>query len=200
MESRGVSKETLNSAKTIRDIYPGDSLPAIDYFLFTEIIVTGNGKVMKASNSNGTLNQEQQNLLQTADIGSEIVMDIGYVDLGRGINIPGVRTMQLKSSIVPETEAEFPGGDPELSKYLEEKAIHKISSTKAKEMKGVIIRFTITEAGEITNSQVSVSSEDPEIDKLLLDAINKMPLWVPAKNAEGIKVSQEFEFSVGNGC
>lgn len=201
VETRGVSKEKLDSAKTISDIRPGYSSAETDDYLFTTIAVTGNGKVMKASSSNGALNDEQQNLLHRADVGSEIIMDIGYVDLGRGVGIPDVRTTQLKSSVVPETEAEYPGGNQELTNYLEEKAIHKISSTLAKEMKGVIITFTVTEAGEITNAQISESSEDPEIDKILLDVINKMPRWDPAKNAEGMKVSQEFIFTVGNiGC
>jgi len=50
--------------------------------------------------------------------------------------------------------------------------------------------------------QLSKTSGDQKTDKLLLKAINKMPKWKPAENSDGIKVKQEFEFSVGNcgGC
>ena len=34
-----------------------------------------------------------------------------------------------------------------------------------------------------------------------METINKMPKWKPAENANGLKMKQEFEFSVGiPGC
>ena len=64
-----------------------------------------------------------------------------------------------------------------------------------------LIHFTVTVEGKVSNASIIESSKDPEIDKLLLKAIRKMPDWKPAVDAEGKNVEQEFEFIVGNeGC
>ena len=108
--------------------------------------------------------------------------------------------MQFVITVVPEVEATYPGGYIELMKYLEQNAIDKISERYPKDPRNVVIKFIVTEAGKISNAQISGSSTDPIIDQLVLKAINNMPKWIPAENAEGVRVAQEFEFSVGNGC
>ena len=104
--------------------------------------------------------------------------------------------------MVPETEAQYLGGYQLLKQYLKENAIDKISETNAKQLQLATVRFTINEEGQIIDAQIFKTSEDEKIDKLLLEAINKMPKWKPAENFNGIKVKQKFEFSVGNivGC
>src|SRR5687768_15039585 len=77
--TRGVSKEKLDRANTMVDIRPGFPSSMIEDYTSTEISVTTNGNVMKAVGSNDTLSTEQQRLLQTAEVGSDIAVQIGYV-------------------------------------------------------------------------------------------------------------------------
>lgn len=197
--TRGVSKEKLDVAKTLIDIRPGYPSSMIDAYTSTEISVTSNGTVMKATGYNDTLSADQQTILQMADVGSEINVEVGYVHQNPVTLLPDIREMHFVLSIVPEVEATYPGGCQELSSYLKRNAIDKIPDGFSKENKVAVVSFIVTETGGISNVQVSQSSSDPEIDRLLLKAINRMPNWIPAENAEGVKVQQEFEFIVGNG-
>lgn len=182
------------------DIRPGYPSSMIDSYTSTEISVTTNGKVAKATGANETLSSEQKSLLQTADVGSDIAVEIGYVHQNPVTLFPDVRQMQFTMTVFPEVEASYPGGHTELMRYLKENAIEKISESFPKETRGVVIKFIVTETGKITNAQISESCTDPQIDQELLNAIINMPEWKPAENLEGVKIPQEFEFAVGNGC
>ena len=196
-----VTKETLNASKTISDFRPGYPSSWIHEYISTEITVTGEGKFFKATGANETLNAQQQILLSMAEVGEEIMVDVSYRYQNSITGNNDVRLVHFVMTVIPETEAEFPGGYQQLTTYLVKNAIHKISEKFPKEEQAVLIRFTVTESGKIANAQISDSSEDPEIDKLLLRAINTMPTWKPAENSEGIKIRQDFEFRVGNiGC
>lgn len=199
--TRGVSKEKLMTPKTMSDIRPGYPSSMIEEYTSTEIAVITHGQIKKATGVNETLSTEQQSLLQTADVGSNIEVNVGYIHQNAVTLFPEVRQMHFVITVVPEVEAEYPGGREELNSYLKKYAIDKIPETFSKEMKMALIHFTVTEEGKISNANVIESSKDPEIDKLLLKAIRKMPDWKPAVSAEGKKVGQESEFIVGNeGC
>ena len=197
--TRGVSKEKLQSPKTMSDIRPGYPSSMIEGYTSTEISVITDGRVSKATGVNETLSTEQQSLLHTADVGSDIEVNIGYIHQNPVTLIPDVRRMHFVITVIPEIEAEFPGGQQELNLYLKENAIDKIPESFSSEMRLVLIHFTVSEEGKITNARISESSKYPDIDKLLLKAIRKMPDWKHAVNAEGQKVEQEFEFIVSNG-
>ncbi len=133
--------------------------------------------------------------------GSDIVVQIGYIHLNPVTLFPDIREMNFVMTVVPEVEATYVGGNEELRAYLEKNAIDKIAEKYSAAMKRVIIRFIVSNLGQIVNAGISRPSDDPEMDKLLLKVINDMPDWKPAENAEGTKIQQEFEFSVGNiGC
>lgn len=103
-------------------------------------------------------------------------------------------------TVVPETEAEYPGGFKQLTEYLTENFINKISEKNALErIRQAIVKFTVNEEGQIVDAKIFKTSKDPKTDKLLLEAINKMPKWSPAKNAMGIKVKQEISIPFGGG-
>jgi len=82
--------------------------------------------------------------------------------------------------------------------YLKEKTIDKISKTTFEEIQLATVRFNINEEGQVFDAQIFKTSKDDEIDQLMLAAINNMPKWKPAENAEGTKITQEFDFSMGS--
>jgi len=85
----------------------------------------------------------------------------------------------------------------QMKAYLQEKAIDKISKTTFEQIKLATVRFNINEEGQVLNAQIFQTSEDDTIDQLMLAAINDMPKWKPAETAEGTKIAQEFDFSMG---
>ena len=60
------------------------------------------------------------------------------------------------------------------------------------------VKFTIDEAGRITDAHVFWPSKDEKTDALLLETICNMPNWKPAAYADGTTVKQEFVLTVGN--
>jgi len=199
--TRGVSKEKLHAAKTMIDIRPGYPASMIEGYTSTKISVITSGNSREATGMNETLNPVQQNLLKTAEVGSDIVVQIGYIHVNPVTLFPDMREMHFVLTVVPEVEAAYPGGYQELSTYLKYHAINKLPEAITKKMPPVLIRFVISDDGSIVNARITESSKDAAIDKLLLEAIRKMPKWNPAMSAEGERIEQEFEFSVGNtGC
>ena len=64
------------------------------------------------------------------------------------------------------------------------------------------VHFTITPEGKIGTVQMRETSGYPAIDAHLVELINNMPgEWIPATNAQGKKVEQEWVFFFGfEGC
>ena len=197
--SRPVTKETLLAAKKLSDLNPGYPSSWITQYVSTEIIVTSKGKVVRAEGINETLNEDQLRIIKMADPGTDLVVDIDYKYTNPITGHLDPRIIHYTLTVSPGVEARYPGGNEKLNRYLEDNAIYKISEQDSKAIQPVLIRFTITETGEVANAQIANSSENPGVDKLLLKAIKKMPKWKPAENLDGEKVRQNFEFSVGNG-
>ena len=78
------------------------------------------------------------------------------------------------------------------------------SAAISNKMKIAELKFTIDEKGNVIDVHLSKSSNDAAIDKLILEAANKMPAWTPAMNYKGDKVKREFTLAVdrrqGRGC
>lgn len=199
--TRSIKKERLNEAISMSDISPGYPSSWITDYTSTSLTATTNGQTLTACGLNENLTAEQIGLLKTADLGTDIVVDIRYKYMNSVTNNMDDRKMYFTMTVVPEIEAEYSGGYDALMKYLEVNAINKLPESNAESFPAVVIKFTVNEKGEIDNAQVSLTSSDPEIDKILLKAINKMPKWKPAENSKGLKVKQDFQFSIGmNGC
>jgi TonB family protein len=177
----------------------------IDY-VSVEISGICNGKIQASQNTNDELTTEQKNILNTVDPGTDIRIKIKFKyknkkknNFDNGKIIEG----ELAVTAVPETEAEYPGGFKQLTEYLTENVINKISEKSFPEkIRQAIVKFTVNEEGQIVAAKIFRSSTDLKTDILLLNAITKMPKWKPAKNSKGIKVKQEFSIPFGNsdGC
>jgi TonB family protein len=199
--SHPITRETIATARSMSDIIPYYPASWIKNYISVEIVTTRDGLSVMAGGTNDTLSEEQIEILNSAELGTEIVINIQYQSensLTRDIENGKVH---YSATVIPESEAEYPDGYQQLTQYLKENAIDKISAEDSKKLQQAVVSFTINEEGEIANAQISKTSGDPETDQLLLEVVNKMPKWRPAENSAGIKVKQEFEFSVGNvGC
>ena len=197
--ARPVKKESLNLAKTLSDFIPGYPSNWISDYISVGIWTTNNGKAMNAMGKNEVLTTEQKNLIKTADLSSNIVVEVSYNFKNPVTDKVAVDKTHTTMTLIPDIEAEYVGGYQKLIKYLEATVMNKITESTDVRFQHGIVQFSINEKGEVVDAKISLTSDDPKTDKLLLDAINKMPNWKPAENLNGIKVKQEFEFSVGRG-
>ena len=197
---RPVKKEDLDKCKSLSEIieyYPVNWITTYDS---VEILATCNGKAVRAMSKNEALSNEQINTLKTIDVNANLSINVWY-KFRNDFNsyILENHEMHVKMTVVPEIEAEYIGGYEEMEKYLQVNAIDKISRSVTKQFQRSMVIFTINEQGEATEANISRSSGEAKTDKLLLDAINKMPKWKPAENLKGIKVKQKFVFTVDDG-
>ena len=197
-----ITKEKISKARSMSDIilyYPANWIKS---YVSVNISANTGGNTKIAGSVNDILSQEQINLLNAAVTGTEIIIDIHYYAQDHTSNQTDIGKMHYSTTVIPENEALFPDGKELLTQYLKENAIDKISSEEIEKLQPAVVRFIINEEGEIANAHLSMTSGNPEVDKLLLETVNKMPNWNPATDSKGQKVKQEFEFTVsGNeGC
>jgi TonB family protein len=200
-ETRPVTVETLNRSKSLVDFIPGYPESWISSYVSVEILTSSDGIQHKATGPNQLLTAEQKNILSSAGLGANIIVNVIYKYDDLATNSVEKKQVNVSMTVVPETEAEYVGGREELNKYLRKNVSDRIPKEASAKLKQGMIVFTVNEEGEIVNAKISNTSGDPATDKLFVEAINNMPKWKPAQNSKGVKVRQGFEFSiVVGGC
>ncbi len=199
--SRTITKNQLESAVLLRDIIPGYAHGWITDYIAVEILTNSKGKISKATGKNEKLTADQKSILLAAEAASHIVIKVHYKDKNSVTSRLETREMNVSLMVIPEKAAEFVGGSAKMTSYLKANVIDNIDALTDEYMLQGIVSFTVNENGKVRNVILTKSTGSDKIDRLLIDTILKMPAWSPASNSKGIKMSQEFEFSVGNqGC
>lgn len=186
-------------------LYPQQDYKLIIEVVYTQISVTVQGKTRVAKSTSDKLSAEQKDILKQADMGSDIDLKLRYKYKNQTPDNFGSRDKIAEGSVqltmVPDTEAEFPGGFKQLSAYFENNVINKIADKNVSEkIFNATIRFTINADGQVQRPEVVRTSTSARIDQLLLEAMGKMPKWKPSVNANGTKVKQEFTIPFSSGC
>lgn len=180
--------------------YPQGGYDQIIDYVSVTISAKSKGIVYSAETAGDKLSEEQKKIIQNADLGSDIGINIkfGFKDLRKkNLDEGEIITGWTTITIVPETEALFPGGYLEAATYISKNVIKKMSEKEPQ----VTVSFTVNEGGKAVNARIVGMRVDPKAEKLLQDAILKMPTWKPAKNSNGKIVKQEFNFQFGGeGC
>lgn len=199
--ARSVRAEKLEKATTVRDLIDGYPSTWITEYISTGIQIVSDEVVNQAVSSSEQLTPEQVSLLKSAGLGDEVVIDVRYNSRNFITKNLDERLLHYSATVIPEHEAEYPGGREPMKAYLQESAICKIPNASFKELQQVVFRFTVDEQGQVVNARITTTSGDPKTETLLLNALNNMPKWKPAENLKGNKVTQDFELIVGNtGC
>ena len=199
-----ITMEKLKEALTINDFKNQTNDLNLAYkpswvkeYISVEILTSYKGKVRKATSKNETLSQEQKDLINRADIGTDIEVNVRYMpDNNLKHNDP--KLISFTFTIEPENEAEYPGGSQQLKQFLKDNLIDKISDASFRKYQLAVVTFTIDEEGHVTDPHLFWTSENEQTDKLLLETICNMPRWKPAAYANGTKVKQEFALTVGD--
>jgi len=182
---------------------PGNYNKIID---FVSVILSAEckGKAITATSPGDNLSAEQINMLNKVDLGSDIYIDINFKFKKEYCYSPAdenkIMQGRMVVTVIPATEAEFPGGFKQFSTYYQDKVFSKFTDAASTEkIQNASIRFTVNEKGQVVDPKIGRTSSDPKIDKQILESTKKMPLWKPAENPKGVKVSEEFEILFGSG-
>ncbi|MES2678519.1 MAG: energy transducer TonB [Bacteroidota bacterium] len=187
--SLSFKKEQLNKALLLTDITPENPGQWNMKYVSVDIVASCNGSEVTASGTSDLLTEEQLRVVSSADLGTDIVINVNY----------NYSRVSYYLTVMPDVEAEFPGGKTELTQYLNKIILDKITDETPVQFYLSLIKFTVNEEGEIGNAQLTQSSGDQYLDRLLLEAVNNMPKWTPAQNAKGQKVKQEYRLGTGRG-
>lgn len=186
-------------------VYPEKRYAEILDYVSVEISAVRDGKPVLAKSSSEKLTAEQKNILASATLGSDVSVKIKYKYKDQKEDALGPRNTIVEGkstlTLVPEKEAEFPGGFKQLSDYFISNVIKKAGTKEAVEkFMFAAVKFTVTETGQVADAKITRYSSDAQINKLIIEALSKMPAWKPAENDKGEKVKQEFSIPFNVGC
>ena len=197
---RKITKTQLLEASTIKDLIPEYPDHWITDHEFTEIIVTSDHNETKTRGKNDSLTEEQKRALQSAPIGSRIDIAVVYKSKNAATDNLENSTMRVSTCIVPEMEAQFIGGQDSLIHYLKENALKHIAKDIGW-LEPPTIAFYIDSDGHSKDAEIVKTSGNVALDGALIEIIEGMPAWSPAKDVNGNSVKQAFEFLIGQaGC
>jgi TonB family protein len=91
---------------------------------------------------------------------------------------------------VVEQNAEYPGGQAEMGKFLAKNLRYPIEAQKNEQQGKVFLKFVVDTEGEISNIKV-LKSAGSGMDEEAIRVVSKMPTWVSALQ-NGKKVNSEF--------
>ena len=192
-----IKKETLKSAKSLVDLNQHYKSSWVKEYVSVEVLTSYKGKIKKAVSQNDILSQAQKSIMKKADVGSDISVKVKYLPKNTLTN-NDVKEINFSFKINPDIEATYKGGEQQLKKYLKETAINKINDDSFDTKNLAAVKFAINEKGQVIDAHIFETSKNEQVDKLLLEAISKMPNWKPAEYANNLKVKQEFVLTVGN--
>lgn len=182
-------------------LYPIGGYNSAVEFVSVEISTTHNDAVLSASNVSDLLSTAQKSILFNAEFGEELSVKILFrlKNLNsRQQNSNPIITGTTTVTVIPTSEASFPGGYSKMSQYINDH-VKATASTKNvfDSLQDAVLNFTVNQRGQLTNVSLLGISNKSEAAQIILKVISGMPLWNPAKN-KGQNVAQKFSIPLGN--
>lgn len=195
-----VTKDVLNKAKSIHDIFPADPKQTIvSYYSVSVSIVDAEGReLIKEIGSGPELTTAQLELLHSADYSTNIrihsIFQEKYAETGSladNYSMPHI-------TVLPEKEAVCVGGKDAMIAYAKEHTKVFATLVKKEELRAGKITFTVNTEGKAVDAELSATSGYPKFDAKMIEVTNTLPFkWEPAKNAKGEPVEQRLTFFFG---
>ncbi len=192
-----ISQADLHEANTLTDLNRMFKPTWVKEYLWVEISSVQKREMVKVMGEDSILNQQQKHFLKSLDFPAPITVSVQYIPENNLTSNPP-RNERFSFSVHPTKSAQYIGGEELLLSYLKENAIDKISKDVFQGYDLAILKFVINENGEVVDTSIYQSSKNDEVDALLYDVICNMSNWIPAEHESGIKVRQEFAFTIGN--
>ena len=109
-----VKKRTLANAVILPDLVADYPVNWIDHYLSTEISLSSGTKIQQAAGTDMVLNPSQKALLRQADFTDEVRVEVSYTCRNAVSNRQVENKLAITFTVVPDTEAKFPGGEARL--------------------------------------------------------------------------------------
>jgi TonB family protein len=196
--NKNTTKEILLEASTLSDFINDYPSNWISNYLSVEVSSTQFNEKISATSKDNVLNNDQKVMLKNADYGSDLDIKVIYEKPNPMTGIPEPQEMNISMVILPAIEAQFADGETALVDYFKSKTESEILKLSM-DTKPLNVHFTINESGEVENVRLNQSIGVDSIDEIVMDLIEKMPNWTPAKSADGQVVKQQFEFTIALG-
>lgn len=196
-----ITEAQLNEAVTISDLDRMYKPSWVKEYISVELSTLHQGKIKKSLSQNDTLSQAQKRHLKMADVGADVSMVIRYIP-DNTLSHNDIKTYSFTVKIDPQNQASYVGSTQRLEQYLQEAVLNKIPENSLKGYDLAAVNFTVSNEGEIVDTQLFNSAyqtyKNEAVESLLLEALRKMPCWIPASYSDGTKVQQNFALTVGN--
>ncbi len=193
-----VSKEKLNSAKSIKDLLPENATHGMESFQNVKVaILNGENETIELG-QNEMLNDAQLSLLKTSDYSTNFYIRADCKHTSEFNRQVENYDFVYYVTVVPETEARFKDGNKALVDYLKENSIPETADFKKEDLKYGNLHFIVSKNGTIENVRLESSSGHEIVDQKMEQLIRSVSgQWEAAANAKGEKIEQEFVFSFG---
>jgi protein TonB len=91
--------------------------------------------------------------------------------------------VKIKDSIytIVDEEAEFPGGNVYLLKFIQENLIYPEDYGNIDVTGKIYVKFVVSKTGICTDFQILRGKEDSKLVRSAIEMLEKMPNWKPAK-------------------
>jgi hypothetical protein len=172
-----ISPAQLDDATTLSDLNQYYKSDWVKEYKSVKIIVISNGQKKTVTSSNDELTKKQKQLIESADLGSNIKVIVQYLP-DNNLSKSEIQEMDFAFKVDPTHEAKCAGGEDHLNQYIEESIMKKVSRKDV--------------------PQYQVAAVNKDTDALLLKTICEMPKWVSAEYSDGTKTKQEFVFTIGD--
>ena len=137
---------------------------------------------------------EEDEIKSQDELAKNDKVDISIADVKGNDEINGADIADFKEVVRPEAPKEekevpyqaveqmpqFPGGDAELMKYIQDHLKYPVIAAENGIQGRVIVRFVVSKTGEIQDVTV-LRGVDSSLDKEAVRVIKSMPKWIPGK-------------------
>lgn len=199
LPAHSVKADRLTSANSISDFVKHFEQSWVRDYHAVTITTVENGLSRSAAGSSDVLTKEQIALLQTADSGANVELDITYIP-DNTLESNDLHTLSYSVNLIPEIDAAFPAGGIEW--YLSTAGVTDVIHSVLDPCDMVAVIFVVDDQGSVTDVELSHSQfytdKYEKLEGKLMEAICAMPKWDPAKYKSGATVSQKHVIMVGN--
>lgn len=195
--SLSLTKEKMSDADSLIHLNTHYTSSWVKEYVSVELSGKSNGVIKKAVGKNDKLTKEQKQILKSADVDAEIFVLVKYIP-DNNLSSNDVKEITFSFTVDPQKDANYPGGEEELKKYLKKQIIENVKLNSFTQHNLTAVKFSISKDGKILSPFVFQSSDNEDVDALLIETICKMPKWVPAEYSDGTKVEQEYVLAIGD--
>ena len=191
--------QNIHSLDELISAYPGHLLHQHQTIALS---LSSTGEKLENSTETDRLSMEQLQLLKSAHLADEIFINVKFISKNAVTNVIEDGEMDFVVTVVPDKEAEFPGGNEELLKYLRNNCNIRLTRKEPFPMKDMLIEFNVNNKGNIEHVRFIQDSGIPEANKTIERVLGTMPKWRAAEDQNGKKIFQKFQLRVSemDGC